>query len=96
MDTQEMWRGTASELLQELLKLQADLDLTANVLVRILNAHTPVLRNLYKVNYKGGLRKNNVKYISLHLLKNVDVCDTSDQSDMSDNCAHIVQTEQSG
>lgn len=96
MDTQEMWRGTASELLQELLKLRPDLDLTANVLVRILNAHTPVLRNLYKVNYKGGLRKNNVKYISLHLLKKVDMCDTSDQSDMSDNCAHIVQTEQSG
>ena len=46
MDTQEMWRGTASELLQELLKLQPDLDLTANVLVRILNAHTPVVRNL--------------------------------------------------
>lgn len=78
MDVQETWCGTASELLQGILALQSDLDLTANVLVRILNAHIHILRNLYKVGYKGGQRKNNVKYLSLQLLKEEEVYATSD------------------
>ena len=78
MDVQETWCGTASELLQGILALQPDLDLTANVLVRILNAHIHILRNLYKVGYKGGQRKNNVKYLSLQLLKEEEVYATSD------------------
>jgi len=93
MNEHENWYGTASELLQELLVRQPDLDLTANVLVRILNAHIPFLRNFYKVNYKGGLRKNNTKFISLQLLKEEDVYAMSDTSDMSDNCGHIEHIE---
>ena len=94
MDDKEEWRGTASELVTELKSRDSGLDLTPNVLVRIMNAHTVVLRNFYKVAYRRGQdnRKNNVKIISLHLLKEIIVepSDSTDKTDMSDICGHVV------
>ena len=93
MDEQLVWSGTASELVEELKKRDAALDLAANVLVRIMNAHTIVLRNYYKVGYCSGQknRKNNVKYISLKLLLE-PLSGTSDITDVSDIIEHIEPT----
>ena len=94
MDEKEEWSGTASELVTELKSRDSGLDLTANVLVRIMNAHTVMLRNFYKVDYRRGQdnRKNNVKIISLHLRKEIIVepSDSTDKTDMSDICGHVV------
>lgn len=98
MDEQKDWRGTASDLVTELKCYAPELDLAANVLVRIMNAHTVVLRNYYKVDYRRGQdnRKNNVKLISLHLLSDHDTppSDISDETDLSDICGHIVPITQ--
>ena len=98
MDEQRDWCGTASDLVTELKNRSPELDLAANVLVRIMNAHTVVLRNFYKVSYRRGQdnRKNNVKIISLQLLTQSGATPSgiSDENDMSDICGHIEPTAQ--
>ena len=91
----EEWIGSAAELLQELNTRTANLDLTANVLIRIMNANSTMLKNYYKVAYQILPKRNNVKRISLRFLVDVIVSDPgetdrSDTSDMSDNIGHIA------
>ena len=94
-EEKEEWIGTAAELLQELKTRTSSLDLTANVLIRIMNANRTMLKNYYKVAYQILPKRNNVKRISLQFLVDVIVSDPgetdrSDTSDMSDNIGHIA------
>lgn len=91
----EEWKGTAAELLVELKNRNPGLDLTANVLIRIMNANSVMLRNFYKVSYHSLPKRNNMKRFSLRYLFDVAVenavnADPSDSSDMSDNIGHIA------
>ena len=77
------------------------MELTANVLVRILNANRAMLRNYYKVVYTQH-RRNNSKILHLHTIPDIpgdaEVYDMSDMIDISDNCEHtalIVREENS-
>ena len=77
------------------------MELTANVLVRILNANRAMLRNYYKVVYTQH-RRNNSKILHLHMIPDIpveaEVYDMSDMTDISDNCEHtelIVQNKES-
>ena len=97
----EEWIGSAAELLEELKTRSANLDLTANVLIRIMNANSTMLRNFYKVAYQILPKRNNMKRISLRFLfevvvENIVVTDPSDTSDISDNTGHIALIGLSG
>ena len=94
------WEGTATELIQALEIEEEDMELTANVLVRILNANRAMLRNYYKVVYTQH-RRNNSKILHLYTIPDIpgdaDVYDMSDMIDISGNCEHtalIVQNEE--
>ena len=94
-EEKEEWIGTAAELLQELKTRTSSLDLTANVLIRIMNANSTMLKNYYKVAYQILPKRNNVKRISLRFLVDVIVSDPgetdrSDTSDMSYHIGHIA------
>lgn len=58
------WRGTATELLEELLKINPALSAKPNSLVRKLNAKTKELQESYGIHYTGQ-RVENVKYLIL-------------------------------
>ena len=79
----------------ELKNRDPGLDLTANVLIRIMNANSVMLRNFYKVSYHSLPKRNNMKRFSLRFLFDIIVEDASeprpsDSSDMSDNTGHIA------
>ena len=85
----------------ELKNRDPGLDLTANVLIRIMNANSVMLRNFYKVSYHSLPKRNNMKRFSLRYLFDIVVenavnADPSDSSDMSDNIGHIVLIERTG
>jgi hypothetical protein len=97
----EELKGTAAELLVELKNRDPGLDLTANVLIRIMNANSVMLRNFYKVSYHSLPKRNNMKRFSLRYLFDIVVenavnADPSDSSDMSDNIGHIALIELTG
>ena len=97
----EKWKGTAAELLVELKNRDPGLDLTANVLIRIMNANSVMLRNFYKVSYHSLPKRNNMKRFSLRYLLDIVVenavnADPSDTSDMSDNIGHFALIELTG
>ncbi|MBR5391178.1 MAG: hypothetical protein IK141_07795, partial [Clostridia bacterium] len=97
----EEWKGTAAELLAELKSRDPGLDLTANVLIRIMNANSMMLRNFYKVSYHSLPKRNNMKRFSLRYLFDIIVetaaeVDPSDSSDMSDHIGHIALIELTG
>ena len=71
------WKGTATELLEALLKISPDLLAKPNSLVRKLNAKTRELSDRYGIRYLGR-REENVKYLILER-----VSDTSDTCDIS-------------
>lgn len=71
------WKGTATELLEALLKINPDLLAKPNSLVRKLNAKTRELSDRYGIRYLGR-REENVKYLILER-----VSDTSDTCDIS-------------
>ena len=76
------------------------LDLTANVLIRIMNANSVMLRNFYKVSYHSLPKRNNMKRFSLRYLFDIVVenaeVDPSDSSDMPDNTGPIALIELTG
>lgn len=72
------WKGTATELLEALLKNNPSLLAKPNSLVRKLNAKTRELSERYGIRYLGR-REENVKYLILER-----VSDTSDTCDISD------------
>ena len=71
------WKGTATELLEALLKINPDLLAKPNSLVRKLNAKTRELSERYGIRYLGR-REDNVKYLILERTS-----DTSDTCDIS-------------
>ena len=96
----EEWKGTAAELLAELKNRDPGLDLTANVLIRIMNANSVMLRNFYKVSYHSLPKRKNMKRFSLRYLFDIVVenaeVDPSDSSDMPDNTGPIALIELTG
>ena len=72
------WKGTATELLEALLKINPSLIAKPNSLVRKLNAKTRELSERYGIRYLGR-REENVKYLILER-----VSDTSDTYDIPD------------
>ena len=92
------WKGTAAELLVELKNRDPGLNLTANVLIRIMNANSVMLRNFYKVSYHSLPKRNNMKRFSLRYLFDIVVENTveNDLSDMPDNTGHIALIERTG
>ena len=74
------WKGTATELLEALLKINPDLLAKPNSLVRKLNAKTRELSERYGIRYLGR-REENVKYLILERASDTsDTCDISDAS----------------
>lgn len=97
-EEKEEWRGTATELLAELKSRSLDLELSPNVLVRIINANMPMLRNFYKVAYSTLPRRDNTKRFSLRILRDVvlEDCPASDvyaNDDLPDICGHTAPIE---
>lgn len=72
------WKGTATELLEALLKIKPDLLTKPNSLVRRLNAKSRELSERYGIRYVGR-REENVKYLILERTS-----DTSDTCDIPD------------
>ena len=71
------WKGTATELLEALLKINPDLLAKPNSLVRRLNAKTRELSERYGIRYVGR-REENVKYLILERMSDKnDMCDIS-------------------
>ena len=70
------WKGTATELLEALLKINPSLLAKPNSLVRKLNAKTRELSERHGIRYLGR-REENVKYLILER-----VSDTSDTCDI--------------
>ena len=101
VDVMEITFRTAAELLAELKNRDPGLDLTANVLIRIMNANSVMLRNYYKVSYHSLPKRNNMKRFSLRYLIDIIVDDSvvddsSGSPDMSDNIGHIALIELTG
>ena len=72
------WKGTATELLDALLKININLLAKPNSLVRKLNAKTRELSERYGIRYMGR-REENVKYLILERVSDKnDMCDISD------------------
>ena len=71
------WKGTATELLEALLKINPSILAKPNSLVRKLNAKTRELSDRYGIRYLGR-REENVKYLILERTS-----DTSDTCDIS-------------
>ena len=89
---QKCWKGTATELLNLLLRINPTLFAKPNSLVRKLNAKTKELSDRYGIHYTTQ-RVENVKYLILEAVS--DKCDIFDSFEgTSDivNTAHIVQT----
>ena len=76
LEDKPSWKGTATELLEALLKINPDLLAKPNSLVRKLNAKTRELSDRYGIRYLGR-REENVKYLILER-----VSDTSDTCDI--------------
>ena len=75
---QKSWKGTATELLSLLLKINPTLFAKPNSLVRKLNAKTKELSDRYGIRY-ATQRAENVKYLILEAVSdNTDMCDISD------------------
>ena len=75
---QKSWKGTATELLNLLLKINPILFAKPNSLVRKLNAKTKELSDRYGIHYTTQ-RVENVKYLILEaVFDNTDMCDISD------------------
>ena len=75
---QKYWKGTATELLHLLLKINPTLFAKPNSLVRKLNAKTKELSDRYGIQY-ATQRVENVKYLILEAVSdNTDMCDISD------------------
>ena len=75
---QKYWKGTATELLDLLLKINPTLFAKPNSLVRKLNAKTKELSDRYGIRY-ATQRMENVKYLILEAVSdNTDMCDISD------------------
>lgn len=71
------WKGTATELLEALLKINSSLLAKPNSLVRKLNAKTRELSERYGIRYLGR-REENVKYLILEWVSDKnDMCDIS-------------------
>ena len=72
------WKGTATELLEAILKINPDLLAKPNSLVRRLNAKTRELSERHGIRYVGR-REENVKYLILESVSDKnDMCDISD------------------
>lgn len=73
-----LWKGTATELLEALLKINPDLLAKPNSLLRKLNAKTRELSERHGIRYVG-CREENVKYLILESVSDKnDMCDISD------------------
>ena len=71
------WKGTATELLEALLKINSSLLAKPNSLVRKLNAKTRELSERHGIRYLGR-REENVKYLILEWVSDKnDMCDIS-------------------
>ncbi len=86
------WKGTATELLESLLKINPDLLAKPNSLVRKLNAKTRELYERYGIRYVGR-REENVKYLILERMS--DKSDTSDAGRGDSDTDHVGHIEQS-
>lgn len=86
------WKGTATELLEALLKINPNLLAKPNSLVRKLNAKTRELSERYGIRYVGR-REENVKYLILERMS--DKSDTSDAGRGDSDTNHVGHIEQS-
>ena len=74
----QTWKGTATELLEALLKINSPLLAKPNSLVRKLNAKSRELSERYGIRYVGR-REENVKYLILERVSDKnDMCDIPD------------------
>ena len=74
----QTWKGTATELLEALLKINSSLLAKPNSLVRKLNAKSRELSERYGIRYVGR-REENVKYLILERVSDKnDMCDIPD------------------
>ena len=72
------WKGTATELLEALLKINPSLIAKSNSLVRKLNEKSRELSECYGIRYLGR-REENVKHLILEWVSDKnDMCDIPD------------------
>ena len=86
------WKGTATELLEAILKINPSLLAKPNSLVRKLNVKTRELSERYGIRYLGR-REENVKYLILERMS--DKSDTSDAGRGDSDTDHVGHIEQS-
>ena len=88
---QQQWKGTATQLLDALLKVDPNLSAKPNTLTRNLNARSKELRERYRLRLSGR-REGNVKYLIFeHLSDTSDMCGISDGVSETGNIAQIEQ-----